>query len=196
MAPSRVEWLCRCNLCNVWFTEGGLHHISDNIWSLVWHTERSQKFRVPQISRCSLGLPAHVPDTSPSIVGPEFWTGECAATVSSPVGKWQLPWLACKIFTYNNLYHKTCSLMSLVVTLLIRKFPASTEFHDTILCLQRSKLDPILSVDRLCGLVVRVSGYRYRGPGFDSRRYQIFWVVVGLERGPLSLVRSTEELLE
>jgi hypothetical protein len=54
----------------------------------------------------------------------------------------------------------------------------------------------IQNVDRLCGLVVRVSGYRYR---FDSRRYQIFWVVVGLERGPLSLVslvRSIEELLE
>ena len=44
--------------------------------------------------------------------------------------------------------------------------------------------------------VVRVSGYRCRGLGFDSRRYQIFWVVVGLERGPLSLVRSIEELLE
>ena len=28
--------------------------------------------------------------------------------------------------------------------------------------------------DRLCGLVVRVSGYRYRGLGFDSPRYQIF----------------------
>ena len=27
--------------------------------------------------------------------------------------------------------------------------------------------------DRLCGLVVRVSGYRYRGLGFDSRRYQV-----------------------
>ena len=51
-----------------------------------------------------------------------------------------------------------------------------------------------LSIDRLCGLVVRVSGYRYRGLGFDSRRYQIFLVVVGLERGPL--VRSIEELLE
>ena len=50
--------------------------------------------------------------------------------------------------------------------------------------------------DRLCGLVVRVSVYRYRDPGFDPRRYQIFWVVVGLERGPLSLVRSIEELLE
>ena len=52
------------------------------------------------------------------------------------------------------------------------------------------------SLDRLCGLVVRVSGYRYRGPGLDPRCYQIFWVVVGLERGPLNLVRSIEELLE
>jgi len=31
-----------------------------------------------------------------------------------------------------------------------------------------------LTLDRLCGLVVRVSGYRYRGPGFDPRRYRIF----------------------
>jgi hypothetical protein len=28
--------------------------------------------------------------------------------------------------------------------------------------------------DRLCGLVVRVYGYRSRGPGFDSRPYQFF----------------------
>jgi hypothetical protein len=32
--------------------------------------------------------------------------------------------------------------------------------------------------------------------GFDSRRYQIFWEVVDLERGPLSPVSTTEELLE
>jgi hypothetical protein len=32
--------------------------------------------------------------------------------------------------------------------------------------------------------------------GFDSRRYQIFWEVVDLERGPLSLVSTIEELLE
>jgi hypothetical protein len=31
--------------------------------------------------------------------------------------------------------------------------------------------------------------------GFDSRSYQIFWEVVGLERGPLSLVSTIEELL-
>jgi hypothetical protein len=35
-----------------------------------------------------------------------------------------------------------------------------------------------------------------RGPGFDSRRYPIFWEVVGLERGPLNLVRIIEESLE
>jgi hypothetical protein len=54
----------------------------------------------------------------------------------------------------------------------------------------------VLFSDRLCGIVVRVSGYRSRGPEFDSRRFQIFWEAAGLERGPLSLVRTTEELLE
>jgi hypothetical protein len=44
--------------------------------------------------------------------------------------------------------------------------------------------------------VIWVRGYRPRGHGFDSQRYQIFWEVVDLERGPLSLVRLTEELLE
>jgi hypothetical protein len=44
--------------------------------------------------------------------------------------------------------------------------------------------------------VVRVPGYRSRGPGFDSWRYQIFREVVGLERGALDLVRIIEELLE
>jgi hypothetical protein len=51
--------------------------------------------------------------------------------------------------------------------------------------------------DCLCGLVVRLPGCRPRGPGLDSRHYEIFFcVVVGLERGPLSLVRINEELLE
>jgi hypothetical protein len=52
------------------------------------------------------------------------------------------------------------------------------------------------SQDRLCGLLVRVRDYRPRGPGFDSWRYQMFWEVVGLERGPLRLVTIIEELLE
>jgi hypothetical protein len=53
----------------------------------------------------------------------------------------------------------------------------------------------ILQIDRLCGLVVRVLGYRSRDPGFDSRALQKK-KVVGLERGPLSLVSTTEELLD
>jgi hypothetical protein len=48
--------------------------------------------------------------------------------------------------------------------------------------------------DRLCSLVVRVLNYRSRGPGFDSRALQK--KVVGLERGPLRLVSTTEELLD
>jgi hypothetical protein len=54
----------------------------------------------------------------------------------------------------------------------------------------------IFTLDRLCGLVVRVHGYTSRGPGFDSRRCQMFWEVVGLERGPHSLLRIIEQLLE
>jgi hypothetical protein len=54
----------------------------------------------------------------------------------------------------------------------------------------------IKASDKKCGLAVRVHGYTSRGPGFGSQRYQIFREVVGLERGPLSLVSITEELLE
>jgi hypothetical protein len=40
------------------------------------------------------------------------------------------------------------------------------------------------------------SWLQMRRSGFDSRRYHIFWKVVGLERGPLSLVSTIKELLE
>jgi hypothetical protein len=49
------------------------------------------------------------------------------------------------------------------------------------------------NIDRLCGLVVS-SWLQIRRPGFDFRHYQKK-KVVGLERGPLSLVSTTEELL-
>jgi hypothetical protein len=48
--------------------------------------------------------------------------------------------------------------------------------------------------DRLCGLVVRVLGYRSGGPGSNSGT--TIKKIVGLERGPLSLVSTTEELLD
>jgi hypothetical protein len=53
--------------------------------------------------------------------------------------------------------------------------------------------------DRHCGLAVRVLGYRSGGPGsipgttrFSGKKRK---TVVGLERGPLSLVSTIEELL-
>jgi hypothetical protein len=49
--------------------------------------------------------------------------------------------------------------------------------------------------DRLCGLVVRVLGYGSGSPGSipgTTRKEK----VVGLERGPLCLVSTTEELLD
>jgi hypothetical protein len=49
-----------------------------------------------------------------------------------------------------------------------------------------------LSLDRLCGPVE--SWLQIQRSGFDSQRYQIFWGVVGLERDPLSLVSTIEEL--
>jgi hypothetical protein len=52
----------------------------------------------------------------------------------------------------------------------------------------------MMFINRLCGLVIRVLDYRYRGPGFDSRALPK--KVVGLERGPFSLVSTTEELLD
>jgi hypothetical protein len=47
--------------------------------------------------------------------------------------------------------------------------------------------------DRLCGLVVRVLGYRSGGPGSIPGTTKK--KVMGLERGSLSLVSTIEELL-
>jgi hypothetical protein len=66
-------------------------------------------------------------------------------------------------------------------------FYSETKFFISYMC-TRSAEPPLQSS--------RVPGYRSRGPGFDSRRYQVFWEVVSLEQGPLSLVRITGELLE
>jgi hypothetical protein len=48
--------------------------------------------------------------------------------------------------------------------------------------------------NRLCGLVVRVLDYRSGVSGSIPGHYKK--KVVGLERGPLSLVSTTEELLD
>jgi hypothetical protein len=51
----------------------------------------------------------------------------------------------------------------------------------------------IIISHRLCGLVVIVPGYRSGCPGSIPGKKK---TVVGLEQGPLSLVSTTEELLD
>jgi hypothetical protein len=55
----------------------------------------------------------------------------------------------------------------------------------------------VVCSDRLCGLVVRLLGYRSGGLGSipGTTRKKKRKRVVGLERGPLSLVSTTEKLL-
>jgi hypothetical protein len=61
---------------------------------------------------------------------------------------------------------------------------SSSEFTDTDL----ARYPPLWSNGQSSWLQIQSSG-------FDSRGYQIFREVVGLERGPLSFVSTTEELL-
>jgi hypothetical protein len=77
---------------------------------------------------------------------------------------------------------------------LLKLWPVSSSL--CVSCLHYIMLRVEIAQDRHCGLVVRVPGYISRDPMFDSRRYQIFWEVVDLERGSLSLVSITEELFE
>jgi hypothetical protein len=72
--------------------------------------------------------------------------------------------------------------------------------HTFVILTCLSRLLPIIIIiiiitDSLCGLMVRVLDYRSRGPGFDFRALPEK-NVMGLERGPLSLVSTTEELLD
>jgi hypothetical protein len=62
--------------------------------------------------------------------------------------------------------------------------------------MQHWRIKEEVGYDCLYGLVVRVPGYRSRGPGSIPGATRLFWEVVGLEWDPLSLVSTIEELLE
>jgi hypothetical protein len=80
------------------------------------------------------------------------------------------------------IFHSSTSLLILGFT--IPKVAAELVYRAQI-----TNLSPLWSSGQSSWLQIHRSG-------FDSRRYQIFWEVVGPERGPLSLVSTIEELLE
>jgi hypothetical protein len=61
---------------------------------------------------------------------------------------------------------------------------------------ERAVIKFCVNWDRLCGLVATVPGYRSRGPGLIPGATKFSEEAVGLERRPLSLVSTVEELLE
>ena len=71
----------------------------------------------------------------------------------------------------QNISLKTCACLS-TSPFVNAIYVKITRIKTVIMCL--IYYAAYIHADRLCGLVVRVSGYRYRGLGFDSRRYQIF----------------------
>jgi hypothetical protein len=64
----------------------------------------------------------------------------------------------------------------------------SCEVRTQFICYVEESWPPLWSSGQSSWLQIQRSG-------FDSLPHQIFWVVVGLERGPLSLVSTIEELL-
>jgi hypothetical protein len=95
-------------------------------------------------------------------------------------------WEECIFLQHKSTISKRITVMQRHVAWRFYK-PFQCTAHFYVLCIE---------YERPCDLVVRVPGYRSRGPGSDSRRYHIFWKVVGLERGPLSLVSTIGEILE
>jgi hypothetical protein len=91
-------------------------------------------------------------------------------------------------FTIYNLYTSHASLEN------FKRFRYTTYLDPFCVYIQQYNKCMMYVYDRLCGLVVRVLGYRSGDPGSipGTTRKK----VVCLERGPLSLVSKTEELLD
>jgi hypothetical protein len=175
-------------------------------WSW-WSTKRSyskQRATIPDFISCRLVLCMHV-TFFPTIKHDYSW-------VHNPAPEKMLLKLVTYVSEYNAhffyqepdraLQTRTLNLDTCFTTSRMQSAPmilVDIWREISITNKQTNKLrgfSPQANYSDLCGLVVRVPGYRSRGPGFDFRRYQIFWEVVGLKRGSLSLVRLTEELLE
>jgi hypothetical protein len=82
-------------------------------------------------------------------------------TLHTAVSLWVCP------VAYNHITTATLDIIQRPA-LYLKHSVSETEFF---LLLQGEN---VLSIDRLCGLVVIISGCRTRGPGFDSRSCQIF----------------------
>jgi hypothetical protein len=92
------------------------------------------------------------------------------------------------IYVMHKKVDRLCGLEVRVPGYLTEKYCAYCEVRTEFIYVEESR-PPLWSSGQSSWLQIQ-------RPGFDSRRYQIFRAVVGLEQSPLSLVRTTKELLE
>jgi hypothetical protein len=87
---------------------------------------------------------------------------------------------------------------SLLISLVSRLKPCTTRYGELMSLLppECTYVHVSVLIDRVRSLAVRVPGYRFRGPSSIPGSPRSFWEVVGLERGPLSLVSTIEVLVE
>jgi hypothetical protein len=98
-----------------------------------------------------------------------------------------------------NWDNKRTAYASLAKTIGVSELPRRKRKHKNVNVLKygiwRKLIVLFISfIDRLCSLMMQSSWLQIQRPGFDSRHYQIFWEAVCLERGPLNLVSTIEEL--
>jgi hypothetical protein len=113
-----------------------------------------------------------------------LWEECVSAAILNQAKQWcksvgsDIPFQNVQVFLLNPVYTHTIQDVSLSLSL------SHTHTHTHIVY-----FGSYVDVDCLCGLVIK-------SLRFDSRLYWIFWILVGLERGPLILTRIIEEPLE
>jgi hypothetical protein len=121
--------------------------------------------------------------------------------------------LCCIFYSDLKFYIFSCSMyrtIRLPLTVLLHHVTILTD-TTTVRKNKNNKSEPCGKVtwqisNLICNTLISVwpplwssgqsSGYRSRGPGFDSPLCQILWEVVRLVPGPLNLVSITEDQLE
>jgi hypothetical protein len=97
-------------------------------------------------------------------------------------------WVVARITLKHALGGRLCGLAVRLPGCRTEIYCVSCEVWTKFICYAEESRPPLWSSGQSSWLQIQRSG-------FDSRRYQIFWEVVGLEQGPLSLVSISEELL-
>jgi hypothetical protein len=89
---------------------------------------------------------------------------------------------------FSVVLDRLCGLVVRVHGYTTEMYCDSCEVRTEFICYVEESRPPLWSSGQSSWLQIQRSGN-------DCRRYQILWEVVGLERGPLSLVSTIEELL-